>query len=775
VLHVRHSAALTLCLLLASCGDYNSGVRYVTRGNQLLNQGKLAESVINFRKDLQKNPQSGEGYYGLGRAQILQHEPAEALQSLAQAHRLLKDREDVVATFADLCIELSAGAPGANEQLYNQIRKLQQDSASDPKLRYQSARLEAYLALADHAPDRALEGFRRANGIRPDQPEILFGLSQALVQNGQGKEGEALLERLIAKHPDFSTGYDGLYAYYLSESRLEDAGRILKSKVTKFPQSPDFLLQLAEYYWRFENRKAAQGVLEQMLSQRNVFADAPLRVGRSYGNHLDWDDAIRVLREGERSSPRERRIEYKRSIAEALIAQHHYEEAKVELDQILAATPTDYEARLKRADVLVQSGNSAYLQQAISDYQKLAAEKPVNPSLYYALGTAYLRQQNMDAAVTNFKLAVQQQPQYVLPRISLAEISLGRGENQEALRYADEALGYDRQSTASHQLRAVALLGLRRFSEARSEVNDLLRDWPKNTEARLDLAVLDIAEKRYSAAEAVLRQIYRSGQADLRPMAALVDLFLTLQKRTAAQEIVDREFVASQNSPAVRLLWAQALGRHGLLDSAVREYSELASATNQTEPLLQLAEIYSQMGRRSDALNAAQSAATRHPDDPKALLYTGFMREKAGELQEAERAYREALRIKPGDALLMNNLAAVLAAQGHLLDEARKLIEEALKQRPTAPDFRDTLANIYARKGMYDSAIQILYGLVKESPGEVSFRVHLVSALLEKGDHAAAENELANLRKDTVPKDLEATVSSLSTRLGVRPGTPRIK
>src|SRR4029077_15126167 len=88
---------------------------------------------------------------------------------------------------------------------------------------------------------------------------------------------------------------------------------------------------------------------------------------------------------------------------------------------------------LKRADVLLQSGKPAYLQQAISDYQALAAEKPVNPSLRYALGTAYLRQQNLDAAVSNFKLAVQQYAPYIPPRISLAQISLSRGQYQDAL------------------------------------------------------------------------------------------------------------------------------------------------------------------------------------------------------------------------------------------------------------------------------------------------------------------------------------------------------
>jgi predicted Zn-dependent protease len=141
------------------------------------------------------------------------------------------------------------------------------------------------------------------------------------------------------------------------------------------------------------------------------------------------------------------------------------------------------------------------------------------------------------------------------------------------------------------------------------------------------------------------------------------------------------------------------------------------------------------------------------------------MLEKAGKLQEAEGAYRQALRIKPTDAVLMNNLASVLVTQGRDLDEAKKLIEDALKQNPSASDFRDTLASVYGKKRLYDSSIQILNGLVRQYPKDISFRLHLASTLLDKGDRAAAEQEVANLHKETMPKELEATVNLLSTRL----------
>src|SRR4029077_3959196 len=101
------------------------------------------------------------------------------------------------------------------------------------------------------------------------------------------------------------------------------------------------------------------------------------------------------------------------------------------------------------------------------------------------------------------------------PRISLAQISLSRGQYQAALQFSDEALVYDRNSKASQHLRALALMGLRRYADARREIHSLLRDEPNDTEAQLALAVLHLAVRGYSLAEVELRQIYRPGQADL--------------------------------------------------------------------------------------------------------------------------------------------------------------------------------------------------------------------------------------------------------------------
>lgn len=100
-----------------------------------------------------------------------------------------------------------------------------------------------------------------------------------------------------------------------------------------------------------------------------------------------------------------------------------------------------------------------------------------------------------------------------------------------------------------------------------------------------------------------------------------------------------------------------------------------ASAT--TERYLRAVAAVESIGRFDLAVPAYQAALRRWPDSRLAYLGLGNAAWGMQQPADAERWYRHALDVEPGDSTTLNNLATVVAAQGRC-DEAATLMQRAI-------------------------------------------------------------------------------------------------
>ena len=78
----------------------------------------------------------------------------------------------------------------------------------------------------------------------------------------------------------------------------------------------------------------------------------------------------------------------------------------------------------------------------------------------------------------------------------------------------------------------------------------------------------------------------------------------------------------------------------------------------------------------------------------------------------------------------------------------------------------DTLAWVYVKKGLNDSAIQIYNGLVRKYPNEPVLRYHLGVALLQKGQAEEAKSEFVIGLSKNPPKDMADKIKQILSKLG---------
>ena len=125
----------------------------------------------------------------------------------------------------------------------------------------------------------------------------------------------------------------------------------------------------------------------------------------------------------------------------------------------------------------------------------------------------------------------------------------------------------------------------------------------------------------------------------------------------------------------------------------------------ESAPDLQTAVNLESAGQLDAAAEEYLSIIEKHPESVRSWVNLGNVRSRQGRTAEAERAYRRALGLAPGDPDALNNLAWLLLDQGTALEEAESLARAATRHAgPDLPLVLDTLGRILRARGQCDAA-----------------------------------------------------------------------
>jgi tetratricopeptide (TPR) repeat protein len=280
--------------------------------------------------------------------------------------------------------------------------------------------------------------------------------------------------------------------------------------------------------------------------------------------------------------------------------------------------------------------------------------------------------------------------------------------------------------TAEQALR-VALSLDKRSAALHAALGDLLRRPTRFAEA----------EKSYRAALAL----------DRRHVAAVVGLsrLLIFLGRYSEVPQLTAPILAAANIPAAVLeVQAEALKHLGRMDEALalnRRAVEAGSAGSQ----LEVAGVLRELGRYQDAEATARGSFATLGDAPAAFIVHGRTLQDLGRNDEAEVAYREALRRAPLNDLAHEHLGELHLGRTDDHEAAFLLLDRALAHQAT-PGLVTLKARMLVRLGKPDQAYALLDQATRAAPDEPSLHAAAAkTAILH--DPALAEVALAHAER----------------------------
>src|SRR5262249_10930356 len=121
------------------------------------------------------------------------------------------------------------------------------------------------------------------------------------------------------------------------------------------------------------------------------------------------------------------------------------------------------------------------------------------------------------------------------------------------------------------------------------------------------------------------------------------------------------------------------------------------------------------------------------------LLYVrGIANERAKNWPRAEADFQKALELKPNEPYVLNYLAYTWVDRGEHLEEAKRMLDEAVRQKPDDGAIVDSVGWAYFRLGQMDRALEYLEKAIELAPEDPSINDHLGDVYWRGGRRAQA-------------------------------------
>ncbi|MCW5981299.1 MAG: tetratricopeptide repeat protein [Bryobacteraceae bacterium] len=757
---------IALLVALLSCGgDPETAKRQLlATGNKYFDAGKFKEASILYRKTIQKDRRYGEAYYRLALAELQLGRVAEAVAALERATELEPSNEDAFARLADLYLAIYAANPSSAGVVIDKTEQLIARAEQTLPESFHLRRVKGFVALTRKDYSSAIQSFRQANRIQPDDGSVALGLAESLTAGGRFGDAEKLAKAFIARQKSYTGMYDFLWLRYFRGKRIEEAGKILESKCSNNPSLNLCQLQLALHYHLAGDRARRGEAIDRLLT---AFPEAATyeSVGDFYRRVGEYGEALKSYEKGAEIAAK-KTPDFQKKIVETLAIQGKTDEAFRRVGDVLADSPADSQALAMRGALRLRSGNRDELQAAQSDLEAALRALPENPTLRFNLGEAYLLQGNRERAVVEYEEALKRSPNYLPPRYGLARAYMENRDYAKVVAVAEEILSRRPDDVNAKMLRANAWLFLGKRDLAKAGFEEVLQQAPDAPEALYRVAAIELAEKDYDRAEARFRSMAERRPSDPRATLGLAELEIARRRPNNAVRLIQAKIDQNPKDPFWRRVMGSIAARAGNPERALRELK--LTLEEQPDDVLahqQLAHVYMQQRNYEEAANHLRRVIKQRPNDPASNLSLALVLENQGQRLRAIPYYEKTLAASPDDAVALNNLAFLLAEATDDLDRALALAQRARSRAPNEPDFTDTLAWVYVKKNLNESAIALLTDLVSKHPDRASWRYHLGVAYYQNGDSQRARRELEAALRGKPTREEESQIRELLEKI----------
>jgi len=696
--------ALSLALALTACGG-DDPAKLMADAKVALAKDDYSAAVIQLKGALQKEPTSSEARFLLGKTLLKLGDSAGAETELQKALDAGYDADAVVPLIAQALTD--AG----------QYKRLEARFAHQ-KLRSPQAQADLLVAVAasrfgDGQSERAMSALDEALALQPEHAAAKVAKARALASAQRFDDGMALLEQVLAKHPDDADALKlkgDLIAYW--KRQPDEALKLYEQAVKARPRFADAqsgVVRILLAQQRFDQAKTELAKLRKLGENRPLTlylgAQAALMQGKLEEARGFSQKLLKLAPDNGWALELAGMVEMK---ANALVQAEPY------LTRALKSGPEQPLARQMLIQLYLRTGQFEKAAAALPD--KLDALQ--DPDTLGLAGQVYLVQGDQTRAQAMFARAAQLAPNDPEKQTSLALSKLASGKDAEAFGDLRGIAGRDKGVVADMAL-INALMQRGEFDKAIDATQKLESKKPGDPIPGLIRAQALLGKGDEKGARQVLESVTKSYPKYFPAVGALGNLDAKAGKFQDVQKRIEAFLVQEPKSVDALLSLAQVRQKLGAKPDEMRALFNRAVEAAPEEPLPRLNLIRYQLFVKDNkgALTAAQSALAVLPSNLAIQDALGQAQVAVGEYNQAINTYGKLATMQPGSVVPYMRMAGVHAI-ANKFDEAAAVLRKALELKPDSLEAQRGLAELALRNNSMADALAMTHNIQKQRPKE---------------------------------------------------------
>lgn len=390
--------------------------------------------------------------------------------------------------------------------------------------------------------------------------------------------------------------------------------------------------------------------------------------------------------------------EAQQASSQLLIASGNFKQAKPYIQKLLSKPDTRANGFLYLNTLLANQRDKNEVLQTV---QELAKPYPKLPEAQLAVAQAALIANQPALAKTALANAEKLKPGWEAAALMQGQM-LFRESPEKPISFYQNFLKKYPNANDVRMSYAKLLVNQKRHAEAKPEFVKLIDASQGSPEISTVVGLLSLESNDYKAADQYFEQALSNGFKEPEQLYIYLGRSSERQKNDA-QALVwyDKIPNTSERYLEGRFSAANVVARTKDVDTAIAMLDELEGLTPEQQAIIiqTQASMLGQAKRNQESFDLISKAVQTLPNSPELLYDYAMAAERVGKLDVMESELRRVILVKPDYAAAYNALGYSYADRNIKLDEAKSLIETALKLQPGDHYMLDSLGWVHYRLG----------------------------------------------------------------------------